>query len=286
VTNLEQTRRAWEECAEAYDRALTDADMRAAQRALLLLNVGPGTRLLDIAAGPGALSIPAARLGADVLAVDYSSAMVQLLRLKAAALNLSNLRAQLMDGMALALDDESFDVACSELGIMLFPDRAKGLGEMARVVRPGGSGAMVVLGPPHRVPALSLVFEAMEEVIAGFTVPASSPLFCLQDPDTLRREMQQAGFEDVRVETFESRMHAGSDAQLWENLMAGAPALAGVMKGRSPEERQAVRRAFLDLVRERFGTGPIALPMAFNIGIGTKPIARTASPSHPPRHVG
>ncbi len=193
MTNLEQTRQAWEECAETYDRALTDADMRAAERALRLSNVGPGLRLLDIAAGPGALSIPAARLGADVLAIDYSRAMVELLHRKAAALHLSNLRTQLMDGTALALDDESVDIACSELGVMLFPDRAKGLGEMARVVKPGGKGVMVVLDPPRQVPAVSLVFEAMQKAMPGFTAPVNSPLFCLQDPDVLKREMQQAG---------------------------------------------------------------------------------------------
>jgi ubiquinone/menaquinone biosynthesis C-methylase UbiE len=273
MLNLEQTRQAWEECAEAYDRALTDTDMRAAERALYLSNVHRGVRLLDIGAGPGALSIAAARLGADVLAVDYSRAMVALLERKAAALRLSNLQTRLMDGMALDLDDESFDVACSALGVMLFPDRTKGLQEMARVLKPGGSGVMVVLGPPQRVPAVSLLFEAMRQVIDAFIPPTSSPLFCLQDPSALKREMQQAGFKDVQVEAFETSMKASSETQLWDNLLAGAPAVTGLIKGAPPKARLAVRRTYLDLVRARFGAGSIAVPIAFNIAVGTRPAA-------------
>lgn len=270
MTNLEQTRQAWEECAAAYDRALTDVDMRAAERALQLSHVGPGMRLLDIAAGPGALSIPAARLGADVLAVDYSQAMVRLLRRKSAALGLSNLHAQVMDGMALDLEDDQFDIACSALGIMLFPDRAKGLREMTRVIRLGGTGVMVVLGPPRAVPVMSLFFEAMQRTVPGFAPPRDSPLFCLQDPDVLKDEMRQSGLQDVRVEPFESTLNVPSDAQLWEHLMAGAPALAGIMRAVPAERQPAVRTAYLDFVRTRFGAGPLSIPMMFNIGVGTK----------------
>jgi ubiquinone/menaquinone biosynthesis C-methylase UbiE len=269
---LEQTQQAWERHAEGYDKALTATDMLAAQEALRMAGVSAGARLLDIAAGPGALSIPAARLGADVLAVDYSHAMVELLSGKAKALGLTNLRTRLMDGMALELDDASFDVACSELGIMLFPDRAKGLREMARVVAPGGRGVMVALGPPQRVEAVWLFFQAMQQELRGFVPLRDSPLFCLQDLDDLAREMEQAGFRDVRVAPFDSRLDVESGDHLWEAIMAGAPAIQGLMRTVPDEGRHAVRRALVDLVGARSGgAGTVPLRMRFNIGVGTKP---------------
>jgi ubiquinone/menaquinone biosynthesis C-methylase UbiE len=278
MANLEQTRQAWEACAEAYDRALTATDMRAAEEALRMANVGPGMRLLDIAAGPGAVSIPAARLGADVLAIDYSHAMVDLLARKATALHLSNLQTRLMDGTALELDDDSFDVACSELGIMLFPDRARGLREMARVVKRGGAGVLVVLGAPQRVQPIALFFDAMEEALPGYSRPAHSPLFCLENLEVLRGEMEDAGFRDVQVRPFESRLDVQSGAHLWDTLMAGAPAIAGLMKSVPEGRRRAVRSSLVEIVRTRFGDlTPVSLPMAFNIGLGVKPSARPAS---------
>ncbi len=270
MANLEQMREAWEACAEAYDRALTATDMRAAEEALRLAGVRAGMRFLDIAAGPGALSIPAARLGADVLAVDYSHAMVELLNRKATKSGLSNLRTRWMDGTALELADDTFEVAGSELGIMLFPDRARGLREMARVVVPGGKGLMVVLGPLERVQAVSIFFEAMARAVPGFTPPANSPLFCLQDLDTLGREMQNAGFGQIQTQSFESSLVVDSAEDLWETILAGAPAIAGLMRQVPGERQRAVRAALIEIARSRFGTGRISLPIGFNIGVGTK----------------
>ncbi len=93
--------------------------------------------MLDIACGAGALALVAARDGAQILATDFSPGMV------AAVLShgLPNVDALVMDGQALDLPDACFDAAFSIFGIMLFPDWRKGLAEMARVVRPGGSAA-------------------------------------------------------------------------------------------------------------------------------------------------
>jgi len=270
--NLEQTQQAWERHAEGYDKALTATDMQAANEALRMAGVSAGARLLDIAAGGGALSIPAARLGADVLAVDYSRAMVDLLSRKANAMRLTNLRARVMDGMALEIDDASFDVACSELGIMLFPDRAKGLREMARVVAPGGRGVMVVLGPPQRVEAVWLFFQAMQQALPGFTPPRDSPLFCLQDLDRLTREMEEAGFRDVQVATFDSRLDVESGDHLWETIVAGVPAIQGLLRSVPPEGQRAVRQALADRVSARSGgAGPVSLSIRFNIAVATRP---------------
>ena len=77
-------------------------------------------------------------MGAKVLAVDFSTAMVELLSQKTQRLGLTNLQSRVMDGTALDLEDASFDVVGSQFGVMLFPDRAAGLSEMARATRPGG----------------------------------------------------------------------------------------------------------------------------------------------------
>ncbi len=274
MANLEQTREAWDAHAEGYDQALTATDMRAAEEALRMAGVAPGMRLLDIAAGPGAVSIPAARLGADVLAVDYSPAMVDLLARKAKAEGLTNLRTRVMDGMALELDDGTFDVACSALGIMLFPDRAKGLREMARVLVPGGRGVMIALGPRRQVEALWFFVQAMVKALPGFTPPPDSPLFCLEDLRRLEQEMEEAGFQDVRVDAFDSRLDVASGDHLWETIMAGAPAIHGLMQAASEEGRAAVRRALVDIVGSRSGgAGSVPLRMTFNIAVGTRPPA-------------
>jgi ubiquinone/menaquinone biosynthesis C-methylase UbiE len=57
----EQTRAAWEEIADGYDDYVTPTHLAIAERGLRHVGAGPGMRLLDVAAGSGALAITAAR---------------------------------------------------------------------------------------------------------------------------------------------------------------------------------------------------------------------------------
>jgi len=154
MTAPEQSRDAWDRFAAGYDEAITPFGMGIAEDALRRVDIRPGMRLIDVAAGGGALSIPAARLGAQVLAIDFSPAMVGRLDARIREGGLSNLETRVMDGHALELEDDTFDITASQFGIMLFPDRPRALAELARVTRPGGRALMVVFGPPPYVEAL------------------------------------------------------------------------------------------------------------------------------------
>ena len=146
-----QTQVAWDEIAAGYDRTNTPSQMWVANEGLRRAGLSPGMRFLDVAAGSGALSIPAARLGARVLATDLSPAMLELLERRARDEGLS-IETRVMDGHALDLDDDSFDLAGSQFGVMLFPDMPKGIAEMARVVRPGGRVVILEITTPQRAP--------------------------------------------------------------------------------------------------------------------------------------
>jgi ubiquinone/menaquinone biosynthesis C-methylase UbiE len=61
----EQTRNLWNDIAANYDTFVTPKNIVLAEEALRLAGLRPGMRFLDVAAGSGALSIPAARLGAQ-----------------------------------------------------------------------------------------------------------------------------------------------------------------------------------------------------------------------------
>ena len=76
------TRDAWDMIAEGYDATNTATQMWLGNEALRRAGVRAGMRFLDVAAGSGALAIPAARLGARVLATDQSPVMLELLRRK------------------------------------------------------------------------------------------------------------------------------------------------------------------------------------------------------------
>ncbi|MGH6901284.1 MAG: class I SAM-dependent methyltransferase [Geminicoccaceae bacterium] len=271
----EQTRAAWDKIAAGYDAFVTATHMELGKDGLRRAGLRPGMRFLDVAAGSGALSIPAARLGAQVLATDQSPVMLE--RLSARARNEGlDVETRVMDGHALDLDDDSFELAGSQFGVMLFPDMPKGIREMARVVRPGGRVLMTVFGDPDKIEFFGFFVRAIQSVRPDFAGPPMNPPplpFQLQDPERLRREFTIAGLKDVKVETASETMAFRTGKELWDWLVSSNPIAEMVLGGLdlTSDERGAIRDALDPMVRERArGNGPAVLTSPINIGIGTK----------------
>lgn len=168
------TREAWNRIAPGYDRTNTPTQMRIAREGLRRAGLRPGMRFLDVAAGSGALAIPAARLGARVLAVDQSAAMLELLQQRAQKEGLA-VDTEVMDGHALEIEDDSFDMVGSQFGVMLFADVSTGIREMARVVAPDGRVLVHAYGDPHRIEFLGFLVAAVQSVRPDFDGPPADP---------------------------------------------------------------------------------------------------------------
>ena len=270
-----ETQTAWDRIAPGYDRTNTPTQMWLGNEGLKRAELRSGMRFLDVAAGSGALSIPAARIGAKVLATDQSSVMLDLLDRRARKEGLS-IETRAMDGHALELDDDSFDMAGSQFGVMLFPDMPKGIREMARVVKPGGRVLMIVYGNPHEIEFFGFFVSAIQSVRPDFTGPPMDPLplpFQLQDPERLRDELAAAGLKEIKVETITENTEFLSGKDLWEWVIWSNPIAEAVLEGLNltDGERIVIQQTLETLVRKRAGgTGPALLSNPINIGIGTK----------------
>src|SRR5690606_35021802 len=103
INSIHETQAAWDAIASGYDTFVTEPGMPSAEDALLRAGLRAGMRVLDVASGSGALSIPAARHGAQVVAADLSPVMIERLNARARAEGLTNLEGRVMDGHALDL---------------------------------------------------------------------------------------------------------------------------------------------------------------------------------------
>jgi len=276
VNSVNDTARdAWDRIAPGYDRTNTPTQMWLGGEGLRRVGLQAGMRFLDVAAGSGALSIPAARLGARVLATDHSPAMLELLAARARDERLT-IETRVMDGHALDVADNSFDVVGSQFGVMLFADMPKGVREMTRVAKPGGAVLLHAYGDPRRIDFLGFLIEAIRSVRPEFSGPPADPApleFQLADPDRLRREFAAAGLTHVKVESITETTEFANGRALWEWIVSSNPivdCVLGPLKLTS-SETNGVIDVLETMVRHRAGGGRTAgLTNPINIGIGTK----------------
>lgn len=112
--------------------------------------ISPGARLLDVATGTGVVAVTAARLGANVSALDLSP---KLLERAGENARLARVAIAFEEGdvEALPYPDASFDIVVSQFGHMFAPRPEVAIGEMLRVLRPGGRIAFSTWPPEHFV---------------------------------------------------------------------------------------------------------------------------------------
>ncbi len=264
------TPRAWDDVAAGYRAFVSDHLRLYADDALKRLSVSPGERIVDVATGPGTLSLPAARI-TQVWALDFSEGMLENLRSQATDEELANLTLTQGDGQALPYDDGSFQAAFSMFGLFMFPDRARGFSELYRVLEPGGRALVASWHPPETIPAFAIINQEMMELAEPLdaNAPPGANEQPLSNADTFRREMAAAGF-DVTIEANNHSMELPDLNTMWSGLSEAHVALVMAKKQLPKDAFASLLKRIEDRLRKELGEGPQTIEMPAWFGIGHK----------------
>ncbi len=204
-----QVRAMFDRIARVYD--LMNSVMTAGlhhrwrERAADLAALEPGGRALDVASGTGDLAIELARrVGptGEIVGSDFSEAMLDRAREKSAAV-----RWEWANALDLPYPDDSFDAATVGFGARNFSDLDRGLGEMARVVRPGGRVVVLEITVPQRPPLATFFSIWFDRVVPALGRIAGDPDAYAYLPSSVKRfpapeqlggRLADAGLTDIR----------------------------------------------------------------------------------------
>jgi ubiquinone/menaquinone biosynthesis C-methylase UbiE len=274
----ETTREQWQEAAEAWHRwgpTLEEWLEEATETMLDMAGVGPGSRVLDVAAGAGGQTIRAAkRVGPEgyVLATDISANILEFAAEAARRAGLANVETRVVDGEDLEkLEEGSFDAVISRVGLIYFPDQQKALSGMRRLLKPGGRLAAIVYSTPENNGFFSVPVSIIRRrAQLPPPLPGQPGPFSLGAPGVLEGAYEQAGFRDVRSRLVPAPLRMPSSAECVRFERESFGALHQMLSGLSDEEKEAAWAEIEEELRRFEGPGGFEGPCELVVGGGTK----------------
>ncbi|MFN8637343.1 MAG: class I SAM-dependent methyltransferase [Chloroflexota bacterium] len=259
----------WRNAAAARGQALAPVT----EAMLHLAGVREGSRVLDVGAGTGDQTVEAAqRVGPNgsVLATDISSAMLEHAGEAIRAAGLSNVEWRVMDAQQLDLESGSFDAAIARFSLQFVPDVQRALGEIRRVLRPGGRFAAVVFSSVEKN-----LFRSEPQAIAsrllGRRFPEPGPgQWALNEPGILREAFERARFEEVDARTvpFVYRFPSLSEAR--QNLEGTQPLLVKLLGELNEEQREAAWAEIEQVLRPYEGPNGFEIDNEALVAVGAR----------------
>ena len=187
---------------ELYERYKVPALFRPlAQLFLEQVGLRVGERVLDVACGTGIvarLAAPQVGPAGQVVGLDFHTGMLDVARAQPSGSG-ATVEWRHGDAMALPFADASFDVVLCQQGLQFFPDKVRGLREMARVLVPGGRLALSVWGAvnPHN----AALADALACYVSADAATRSLTPHALSNAETVRTLLVDAGFHTVAIRT-------------------------------------------------------------------------------------
>lgn len=241
-------RYGWDKAVNDYDRYFVPLLKHCSERAIGMLDLKPGERVIDVATGTGVGAFMAAeRIGpsGELVATDISEKMVDAVRAEAQRRGVSNMRYERMDAEEQDFPDGSFDAVMCVLGLMYPADPQKAIEEMHRVLRPGGRAAAVVWGRRDRC-GWNSVFPIADARVNSDVCPL---FFSLGAPNALKYAFEKAGFAVEDEQRIDKSVDFASESDMLTAIFAGGPVALAYSRF-SPEVKEQVHAEFVDSVED------------------------------------
>jgi ubiquinone/menaquinone biosynthesis C-methylase UbiE len=257
----------WQGIPQQYHQAFGELTTQSIEPLLDAAGVKAGTKVIDIASGPGYVAAAAARRGATVIGVDFSAAMVGEAQRR-------NPDVEFREGDAeqLPLGGALFDSAVMNFGILHLARPDQALGEACRVLGSGGRFAFTAWAKPEEAVGFGIVLGAIaKHGDPNVRLPEGPPFFRFSEPDECIRSLLIAGFESPKVVKVPQMWHLPNPDSLFEFMKESTVRTAGLLRAQKPEVLEEIRDAMRDESKKYQKSNAVELPMPAILACAIKP---------------
>ena len=248
----------WDNAAagwQAWWETIERGAQKVSDKIVQLAEIKSGDRVLDIATGIGEPAVTAARKvipNGKVVAIDISPQMLAIARTRAILLGLDSIiEFRESDGEKLDLPDQTskFDAILSRWGLMFFPNLPAALVRIRQMLITNGRLSAAVWSTPSKVPLIDLAFASVRKQINATAPPPGTPgPFALADIETLKQLFSQAGFKDIKVETFQITFEFESPESYTKYIQQTATRIHEMLANQTAEVKKHVWNSITEAV--------------------------------------
>jgi len=277
----EVIRQEWRAAAPFWRKWSSQLAFQSREATELVLQgaaLSPGLHVLDLASGSGepALSVSAA-VGQQghVIATDLLLEMLEIAKENAVARRLTNIEFRAADAEQLPFPNRYFDRVTCRFGIMFIPDIQKALGEMRRVLKPGGRVSFVTWGPLEENPLFGLMIRPFLKYVEVPPPPPDSPhVFRFADENKLMQTLSAAGFQEARAKKHRIKWPwPGTPEQAWQGGSELAAPFKRIITATPAEKREEVIREVIAGIGQYFDGQTVNFPATIVASSGVAPDA-------------
>jgi ubiquinone/menaquinone biosynthesis C-methylase UbiE len=261
-----QMRGSWNDSSTGWRkwwRIFEKAAQPVSDRMVELAQIGPGSRVLELATGIGEPAMTAARKvapGGIVVATDLSPGMLEGARERANAAGIKNIIFREADAEKLEIPERDFDAALCRWGLMFMPNLEGALRRVRELLVDGGRFAISVWDKEENVPIMHIASDVARK-LANLPPPPPGALDpCrLSDIAALGRTFEQAGFKDFYSEQMTIVYEFESPEQFATFRSDTAAPFRRMMEGLDVDLRERIMKAIIEEVRRQCGSGAFKL---------------------------
>jgi SAM-dependent methyltransferase len=260
-------RAGYSRVASAYDGCAARATAQVNEAMLDAVAAGPGTRLLDVACGPGWLSAAALKRGAEVMGIDLADDMVAMARARCPG-------AEIRGGDAEDLPWEAgrFEAVVCNFGLLHFPRPERAVAEAFRVLAGGGRYAFTCWTPPACNPFMGLILGAVQaHGTMDVGLPAGPPLFRFGDPSECESILRREGFISTSVTEVSVVWPFPAPEEVLPMVVSSTARLGPLLAQQAEASRHRIERAIVEGARRYATEGGVHIPGPALLAVGGKP---------------